>query len=327
MKPAFIITIDTEGDNLWSRPNPATTENVRFLPRFQSLCESYGLRPTWLVDFDITWDDRFSEFANDVLQRNVAEIGMHPHAWNTPPFDAITKDDFSYQPFLYQYPKHQMKEKLQHLHDDLQQRFGVPIRSHRAGRWAMNKSYASMLVDLGVEVDCSVTPGVNWSGTKGAPNGVPGPDFSNAPVKPYWMDIDCNDESPASRLLQVPMTISSSPSGFVSGINRAMSAVRLNLMRRAANRVFPIHQWLRPNGRNVKSMKRLVSDAVSIGNPCVEFMLHSSELMPGGSPRFATSNSIEKLFSHLEELFDYASACCDGVTLCEFSDLYAANNR
>jgi hypothetical protein len=34
----FIITIDTEGDNLWACPRHITTRNAAYLPRFQSLC-------------------------------------------------------------------------------------------------------------------------------------------------------------------------------------------------------------------------------------------------------------------------------------------------
>ncbi|BAN97921.1 hypothetical protein E05_31550 [Plautia stali symbiont] len=46
-KPAFLITLDTEGDNLWrNRSGKVTTYNVRFLPRFQALCEKYGFKPT-----------------------------------------------------------------------------------------------------------------------------------------------------------------------------------------------------------------------------------------------------------------------------------------
>ena len=37
---SFIITIDTEGDNLWAyhKGDPIKTENVKFIPRFQDLC-------------------------------------------------------------------------------------------------------------------------------------------------------------------------------------------------------------------------------------------------------------------------------------------------
>lgn len=41
-KPAFLITIDTEGDNLWQNHDRIATENTRFLPRFQALCEKYA---------------------------------------------------------------------------------------------------------------------------------------------------------------------------------------------------------------------------------------------------------------------------------------------
>lgn len=319
---SFLITIDTEGDNLWSRPRQATTENILFLPRFQELCEQYKLRPTWLVDYDVIHDDRFVGFATDVIARDVGEIGMHPHAWNTPPFDQITEDDRKHQPFLYQYPEDVMREKLSCLQGDLEQRLSVPMLSHRAGRWAMNDTYALMLSELGIQVDCSVTPGVSWNATQGAPGFSPGPDFSRAQSAPYWMTPYSSTVNSGTRLLQVPMTISTRHSGLVTGMNKALAMSRLKLMQRVSNRLFPVHHWLRPNGRNINSMKDLILDTVKRGEPHVEFMLHSSELMPGGSPRFATSYAIERLYEHLNELFDFANDVCEGKTLTEFYDLY-----
>ena len=52
----------------------------------------------------------------------------------------------------------------------------------------------------------------------------------------------------------------------------------------------------------------------------VEFMLHSSELMAGGSPTFTTSDRIERLFDDLEELFDAARQHWAGATLSEYRD-------
>ena len=45
MKKVFLITIDTEGDNLWNVSDihqDITTENAKYLFRFQELCEKYG---------------------------------------------------------------------------------------------------------------------------------------------------------------------------------------------------------------------------------------------------------------------------------------------
>lgn len=50
--PAFIITIDTEGDNLWQNHKYIATENVHFLPRFQTLCEKYLFKSVYLTNYE-----------------------------------------------------------------------------------------------------------------------------------------------------------------------------------------------------------------------------------------------------------------------------------
>jgi hypothetical protein len=50
----------------------------------------------------------------------------------------------------------------------------------------------------------------------------------------------------------------------------------------------------------------------------IMFMIHSSELMPGGSPYYQTAESIECLYYVLEELFSYLVNSYNGVTLGEY---------
>jgi len=50
----------------------------------------------------------------------------------------------------------------------------------------------------------------------------------------------------------------------------------------------------------------------------IQFMLHSSELMAGGSPSFPDSRSIDRLYEHLEQIFAEAQADYRGATLSEF---------
>ena len=71
-----------------------------------------------------------------------------------------------------------------------------------------------------------------------------------------------------------------------------------SLSRRALNRAFPA-TWLRPKGRNLARMLRLLDRALVDGRSYVEFMLHSSELMPAGSPYFRDGDSIERLYADL----------------------------
>lgn len=54
-------------------------------------------------------------------------------------------------------------------------------------------------------------------------------------------------------------------------------------------------------------MKKLMKDVdAEPGNNYLEFMIHSSELMPGGSPYFIDSNAIDKMYATMDELFAYA---------------------
>ncbi|MGL5223463.1 MAG: deacetylase, partial [Plesiomonas shigelloides] len=50
----------------------------------------------------------------------------------------------------------------------------------------------------------------------------------------------------------------------------------------------------------------------------VEFMLHSSEFMPGGSPTFKTKQDIEQLYRDLEETFAWLAQRTQGATLAEY---------
>src|SRR4030095_11894331 len=119
-KIPFLITVDTEGDNLWTLPEIITTQNVRYLPRFQKLCERYGFKPTWLTNYEMAQCGAFCEFGRDVLLRGTGEIGMHLHAWNSPP---LTNDGPKGQAYLIEYPECAMKNKIEFMTELLEQRF------------------------------------------------------------------------------------------------------------------------------------------------------------------------------------------------------------
>jgi len=206
-KPSFIITIDTIGDNLWSRPKEITTLNVHFLPRFQSLCESYGFKPTYLTAYEIAISPTFQEFGKDIITRKTGEIGMHLLAWNTPLIIPLNKNDFFIHPYLIEYPESVMRRKIQFLTNLLEKIFGVKMRSQRAGRFGFNETYAKMFIENGYYIDCSVTPHVSWKETIGDPNQEGGPDYTNFPNNYYFLDLEDISRPGISFLLEVPVTI------------------------------------------------------------------------------------------------------------------------
>ncbi len=322
-RPAFLITIDTEGDNIWSRPRDITTRNAEYLPRFQSLCDTYGFKPTYLTNWEMAYCDAFREFARDAQNSGRAEIGMHLHAWNNPPLADITENDAYHLPYLIEYDAPLMRDKIVALTDTLTTRFGIRPVSHRAGRWAFNSTYARILADTGYLIDCSVTPGVSWQTHLGDPSRNGGSDYTNFPDQAYFVYLDRIDRQGDSTLLEVPMTIVRRDwPGAIEWTRRRLAGSATG--RRGMTKLFPARGWLRPNGRNLRDMISILELALADGRDYVEFMLHSSEFMPGGSPTFVTEANIETLYDDLHALFSFASQRFDGLTLCDFHSRFRA---
>jgi hypothetical protein len=329
-RPYFLITIDTEGDNAWARPRVTATRNADFIPRFQELCERFGLRPTYLTTYEMACCPRYRAFARSVLALGRAEIGMHLHAWDTPPLLPLTSDDRRFQPYLIEYAEPAMAAKIRVTTRALEDAFAVPIRSHRAGRWSFDARYARVLAKEGYWVDCSVTPLVSWQGRRGAPWGRGGTDYRRYPDAAYFVNPNDTSRPGGSPLLEVPVTILPGKTdlpGRTASRLRDMSAPFRAVstpIHRVCHRLSPPARWLRPNGRNRKQLLEVVDEVAASGRDYAEFMLHSSELMPGGSPTFRNRRDIERLYAHLEELFSAVRDRYIGATLTEYYRAYLA---
>jgi hypothetical protein len=178
--------------------------------------------------------------------------------------------------------------------------------------------YARLLVEYGYQTDCSVTPFVSWTNVKGAPNRAGGCDFTGFPSRPYFLDLHDISREGDSPLLEAPVTIVRKYR-FAQPIED-----HLPLVRRFVGRAFPAVVWMRPTQWNRRFLIELLRRARGGNAPYVQFMLHSSELMPGGSPTFRNAASVEKLYEDLEALFETAAGHFRGATLREFREAWAA---
>ena len=314
-KPSFLITIDTEGDNLWGCPEEVTTENARFLPRFQELLEKFGLRPTYLTNWEMCHSPAFQDLGRDVLRRGVGEIGMHLHGWDTPPLEPLTDDDRMGHPFLTEYPEALQREKVRRMTEALEDVFGVAMRSHRGGRWAFDEAYAGILASEGYWVDCSLTPLMEWIDEESG-GGRPVLDYRDVPLRPYFLDLRDVGREGSSSLLEVPMTITprGRGRGWVQWLGDQGSKWSGGLLDPWLTRP----SWLRPDGENLEEMEIIIERARARSWDYAMFMLHSSEFMPGGSPTFQTEQSIEKLYQDMEALFAQVEGRFVPQTLSEF---------
>lgn len=295
----FIITVDTEGDNLWNykQGDPIGTTNAEYLPRFQTLCEKYGFKPVYLTNYEMAMSDTFVEKAKTWLKKGTCEIGVHLHAWNNPPLYQLD-GPYTNNPYLIEYPTDIMKSKFDYIYNLLVKQFGIKPISHRAGRWAMDDRYFTILKDYGIKVDCSYTPGVNWSKATGVTRG--GSDYSQ--------------ESKTCQLingiLEVPATI-----------RQIKNCLNGNWKKRICSLIKGETVWLRPAMSSAAVMKKVI-DIVSMEEDIdyVEFMIHSSEVMPNGSPYFITEEDINKEYKIMESVFAYAKK--QGYIGCTLEEYY-----
>lgn len=296
----FIITIDTEGDNLWDwvEGKEITTNNIYYLQRFQDLCNKYSFKPVWLSNWEMINNDNFVDF----IKRNESncELGMHLHAWNTPPYYELPKCEKSGAPYLIEYPKEIMEEKIKNITNLFIEKFGYVPQSHRAGRWAIDENYFQLLYKYGYKIDCSITPYINWSNSVGQTPGFKGPDYSD----------ECMKVTKRQGIIEVPV-----PSAIPKKVIFPKSFSFLYYMKALYYKLVNKRVWLRPDGKNLARMLWLVDEIEKTDQEYIMFMLHSSELMPGGSPNFKNSKEIEKLYQDLEELFSVIAEKYEGIRL------------
>jgi len=296
-KKSFIITIDTESDNQWDSSHGQSTKNAKFIPRFQELCEKYEFKPVYLIDYSMGQDPFLIDYLKDCNRRNTCEIGMHLHAWDTPPYHELDRCTNA-RPYLIEYPLTVMREKVKHIHDLLSHNFECKIVSHRAGRWIINEEYIEILSNLGYKVDCSITPGIDWTHSAGGRGG--GIDYSH--------ELDQVHYYRDSLILEVPMTLKR-----VHKLQMPQRAI--DLVKEPVKFIKGRYWWLRPALSNNDMMREVLRGRQQ---NYAEFMMHSSEMMPGGSPYFRTREDIENLYRNIELLFEIVSEDYAGITLYEY---------
>ena len=311
----FIITVDTEADNQWNRPSTEVLENISGLPRFQCLCEKYGLPPTYLVTYEVAVDPKAIAILLD-CQKKGAEIGAHLHPWTTPPFTRKQDEERIIHRFPHELEQKELRDKLRSLTDAITVSFGKPV-SYRSGRWGFNRQVAEELVRQGYQVDCSVTPKISWRKTKGDPRGKGGPDYTQAPLLPYQYD---------DILLEVPLTViaTSGWGGEGSLLLRVYNLLPDGLVKRVVNRLGVQIKTLRlfPE-TTTKDLVAIINSAKRNDLGVLEFMIHSSELWPGTSVYTKTERDVEKNYLRLAELFTLVrEERMIGVTLAEFAQTF-----
>jgi len=323
------VTIDTEA-NGWDQTLMNSIENIRYVKPLQDLFDRHGVRPTYLVSYEMATRDQAVEVLKPIQDGNRCEIGHHLHVWTCPPFERPSPQgvDLAWVRGLQvELPDELFYAKAEALRLAITTAYGRAPTSHRAGRWAIDLRTLRWLRDTGFLVDTSMTSRVSWAHTKGV-HGVYGVDTSQIPPAPFIQDLGDPFEpgrTASAGLLEVPVSSARLPQ---RGLARAAEAVsRFNLpgarmVSKVLSRPFPapfrtLSCRVDPSYR--RSDLRALAKAALAETGVVNLMLHSSEVMPGGSPHSRTDAKHARVMKHIASLCTWAQK--NGLEMLTLSEL------
>jgi peptidoglycan/xylan/chitin deacetylase (PgdA/CDA1 family) len=296
----LLVAIDTEGDDQWSaeaRRNQRF-ENIYALARLHDRFVRHGVRPTYVITYPVAKDPRSAEVLRGLLAGGGCEIGAHHHAWETPP---CTDDDIRRHPYASTLPRRQFEAQLEQLTAAIGEAVGQAPVSYRSGRFGFSASHVPALERCGYLVESSVAP-LFYEAHKG------GPEFVEAPLRPYFLAYDNASRPGGSSILEVPVSAAldrrlprrlqylyaRAPKPYTT--KRVLRALRLLRMR-----------WLRPSYSSVDDMISLAKDLARWQEPVLNLLFHSSEAIVGGSPYNRTEAELDAFFDRLDRFLAFAT--------------------
>lgn len=299
MKRYFIVTIDTESDNLWDDffVRNISLKNLREIPRLQSLFAKLKVRPCYLITYPVATDKYCISMFKEFLRGGICEIGTHLHTWSTPP---VSDGEIRNKAFLHSLAKHIQKEKFNNLHNAIAENLNVEPKSYRGGKYSFDLTLLEILEEMEYVLDTSVTPFNNWSH-------IGGPDFVDAVTTPYFPSrIDVFKKGDFS-VLEVPVSID---------FNRDMPGrlkkmiLRIPLMFHGQGILKRLGLckliWLDPSFQTFSEMKTLIDLTLrKQKNPCINLMFHSSVLLAGASPYNKAEKDVSDFYQRLEAILSY----------------------
>ncbi|MBI4003379.1 MAG: polysaccharide deacetylase family protein [Nitrospira defluvii] len=288
----LVVTVDVEEDQ-WgiTPPRYATVHNVRRLPILQKLFSEFGIIPTYLLTYPVVSDPHAVAILREIMEGGGCEIGAHCHPWNTPPYEESLNKHSS---MLCNLPATLQFEKLQRLHEAIQNSFAMTPIAFRSGRWGFDTEVARNIVRLGYRIDTSITPYTSWAQESG-------PDFSYVSPQPYmYRQESATDGNLKGGLAEIPVTIGylhgefqvcarlaqRLRSGPFRGLRLGGFLSRLHVLRKV---------WLSPEMETPARMIQLVRQMRNQGYEILNLVFHSSALMGGCGP-FIRTEADEQLF-------------------------------
>jgi hypothetical protein len=319
----LLLTIDTEEDNWLPTRDGITVENIRAVPRLQSIFDRYGVRPTYLTTYQVAIVPWAAEVLRQIADSGAAEIGTHLHPWNTPPFEEEV-DEWTVG--WKNLPEDLQRRKLETVTQAVAASRGRQPTSFRSGRWSISGQALGLLPAAGYRTDSSVLPYYYWYDV------VDGPSFPSAPVVPYFPAPagDIQREGPiGGPIVEIPATVGYRRwpwrgQALVDRLLRSPVPRRLRLSGLAARLGLADRIALSHELSTDEELRQLTDVAIRHGVGTLNLFLHSNVLRPGATSYTASAADVDAFLRRIEVWLDYlfGTAKVEPMTMSEAGERF-----
>lgn len=292
----YCVTVDTEEEWDWASgypTGPTSVRNIAELPAFQAMCEKAGAAVVYFTNHAVLSNPGATAIIQDLAKRPRTEIGLHIHPWNTPPV-ARSPTVPARDSFLHNLPWEEQQAKLTSTLDAFRAA-GLAPTSFRGGRYSSSKPIQDFLRDHGIWVDCSVLPWNTW-----ADDGAP--DYCQRNLAPVRLPPRHPGDKP---VWELPLTFAATrrPFGFWKKVLGAADSQvgRLFRLTGLLDRLGIVSRaWLNFENPLGNRVLKFLATLRKARPPFVSFTLHSSSLLPGGSPYARTAADVSRILTTAE---------------------------
>ena len=294
LKPDFglryAIFVDTEEEFDWSKPrsrDSIATSHIKFLPEFQRLADSIGVKPCYLIDYPVADNAESAATLAAMLADGNCTTGTQLHAWVNPPFD---EEVTTFNSFAGNLPPELERAKLEALTNRIVDAVGVRPTVYRAGRYGIGPNSAGILSSLGYAMDVSIRPQFDYSHEGG-------PDFGKFDPRPFWA-------GPGLKLIEMPLGVAYT--GFLRRFGRLLYA-RANARQRSilSRGGLLSRVALTPEDMPVIDVKNAIDALIGDGIQCLSFSFHSPSIVPGHTPYVQNSAQLSDFYRWWEKIIDH----------------------
>jgi hypothetical protein len=289
-RPCLIVIVDAEEEFGWKTFSSSanSVRNIAVQTPAQNILDEFCIRPTYLVDYPVAAQPEGYEPLKALLDAGRCDIGAQLHPWVNPPID---EEITLHNTFPGNLPAALERAKIAHLTATITANFGIKPVVFKAGRYGVGPNTASALIANGYSIDASVMPLADFSKEGG-------PDYTNAPAVPYWIDAE-------QGLLEIPTTVGlvgllgrSARGSIHTLLSNASAALRVPGLLSRLGLLERIR--LTPEGISLDEAKRLTMAMFRQGQRLFVLSYHSSSLWPGGTPYVSSQADIDKLLVWLD---------------------------